>query len=67
VAQLTGDPNWEASVNLAQAEIALRQRNYAQAHKLIEAARPAFSRPDAEAYQKKKLDTLSAEINTHSQ
>lgn len=67
VAQLTGDPNWEASVNLAQAEIALRQRNYAQAHKLIEAARPAFSRPDAEAYQKNKLDALSAEINTHLQ
>ncbi|MGC2704419.1 MAG: hypothetical protein WA361_07895, partial [Candidatus Acidiferrales bacterium] len=67
VAQLTGDPYWEASVNLAQAEIALRQRNYAQAHKLIEAARPAFSRPDAEAYQKNKLDALSTEINTHLQ
>ncbi|MGA7916734.1 MAG: serine/threonine-protein kinase [Candidatus Acidiferrales bacterium] len=67
VAQLTGDPYWEASVNLAQAEIALRERNYAQAHKLIEAARPAFSRPDAEAYEKNKLDALSAEINTHLQ
>ncbi|MFZ3382060.1 MAG: protein kinase [Candidatus Acidiferrales bacterium] len=67
VAQLTGDPDWEASVNLAQAEIALRQGNYTQARKLIEAARPAFSRPDAEAYQKKKLDDLSAEINSHLQ
>jgi eukaryotic-like serine/threonine-protein kinase len=67
VAQLTGDPYWEASVNLAQAEIALRQRSYAQAHTLIEAARPAFSRPDAEAYQKNKLDALSAEINSHLQ
>jgi serine/threonine protein kinase len=66
VAQLTGDPDWEASVNLAQAEIALRQGNYSQAKKLIESARPAFSRPDAEAYQKNKLDTLSAEINAHS-
>ena len=65
VAQLTGDPDWEASVNLAQAEIALRQGNYSQAQKLIEAARPAFSRPDAEAYQKNKLDSLSAEINAH--
>jgi serine/threonine protein kinase len=65
VAQLTGDPNWEASVDLAQAEIALRQRNYSQAQKLIEAARPAFSRPDAEAYQKNKLDSLSTEINAH--
>jgi predicted negative regulator of RcsB-dependent stress response len=65
VAQLTGDPDWEASVNLAQAEIALRQGNYSQAKKLIEAARPAFSRPDAEAYQKNKLDSLSTEINAH--
>jgi ATP/maltotriose-dependent transcriptional regulator MalT len=65
VAQLTGDPDWEASVNLAQAEIALRQGNYSQAKKLMEAARPAFSRPDAEAYQKNKLDSLSTEINAH--
>jgi serine/threonine protein kinase len=65
VAQLTGDPDWEASVNLAQAEIAVRQKNYSQAQKLIEAARPAFSRPDAEAYQKNKLDSLSAEISAH--
>ncbi len=67
VAQLTGDPDWQASVNLAQAEIALRQGKYSQAQKLLEAARPAFSRPDAEAYQKKKLDALSAEIKTHPQ
>jgi hypothetical protein len=52
-------------VNLAQAEIALRQGNYSQAKKLIEAARPAFSRPDAEAYQKNKLDSLSTEIDAH--
>jgi hypothetical protein len=31
----------------------------------MEAARPAFSRPDAEAYQKNKLDSLSTEINAH--
>jgi eukaryotic-like serine/threonine-protein kinase len=67
VAQLTGDPDWQASVNLAQAEIALRQGKYSRAQKLLEAARPAFSRPDAEAYQKKKLDALSAEIKTHPQ
>jgi predicted negative regulator of RcsB-dependent stress response len=65
VAQLTGDPDWEASVNLAQAEIALRQGNYSQAKKLIESSRPAFSRPDAEAYQKNKLDSLSTEIDAH--
>jgi serine/threonine protein kinase len=65
VAQLTGDPDWGANVNLAQAEISLRQGNYAQAQKYLESARPAFSRPDAEAYQKHKLDTVSAAIGSH--
>lgn len=65
VAQLTGDPDWGANVSLAQAEISLAQGDYAQAQKCIEAARPAFSRPDAEAYQKRKLDSLSATIKSH--
>jgi serine/threonine protein kinase len=65
VAQLTGDPDFGANVSLAQAEISLRQSNYAQARKYIEDARPVFSRPDAEAYQKQKMDGLSAAINSH--
>jgi eukaryotic-like serine/threonine-protein kinase len=65
VAQLTGDPDVGAEVNLAEAEISLRQGKYAQAQKYVESARPAFSRPDAEAYQKHKLDSLSAAINNH--
>jgi hypothetical protein len=67
VAQLAGDPDWGANVSLAQAEISLLRGDYAQAQKYVEAARPAFSRPDAEAYQKRKLDSLSAAIKSHLQ
>ncbi|HEV2424446.1 MAG TPA: protein kinase [Terriglobia bacterium] len=62
VAELTGDPDWGAAVSLAQAEIALRQGRLVEARKSLESARPAFSRPDAEAYQKRKLDELSEMI-----
>jgi len=65
VSQLTGDPNIGAEVTLARAEIALRQGNYAEAQKYVEAARPALSQPDAETYQKQKLDTLRKEIEEH--
>jgi serine/threonine protein kinase len=65
VSQLTGDPDWGANVSLAQAEIALRQGNYPQAKKFLDSARPAFSRPDTEAYVKQKMETLTAELNTH--
>lgn len=62
VAELTGDPDWGAGVSLARAEIALRQGRLPEAGKYLESARPAFSRPDAEAYQKRKLDELSEMI-----
>ena len=65
VSQLTGDPDWGANVTLAQAEIALRQGNYAQAKKYLDSARPAFSRPDTEAYVKQKMESLTAELNPH--
>ena len=62
VAQLTGDPNWGANVELAQAEIALHQGDVALAQQYIESARPGFSQPGAEAYQKRKLEALEADI-----
>ncbi len=65
IAQLTGDPDSSAEVSLARSEISLLQGDYAQAQKYIELARPAFSRPDAEAYQKRKLESLSAAIHSH--
>jgi serine/threonine protein kinase len=65
VAQLAGDPDWGAGVALAQAEIFARQGDYRQAQNLIESVRPIFSRPDAEDYQKHKMDELSKTINIH--
>jgi len=65
VAQLTGNPDWSAEVSLAQAEIAARQGDYVRAQKLLDSVRPVFSRPDAEAYQKRKMDELSELITSH--
>ena len=58
VTQLTGDPDWGANVTLAEAEISARRGDYGQAQKFIDSVRPVFSRPDAEAYQKQKMDEL---------
>ena len=66
VAQLTGDPDWGADVSLAQGEIALKEGDYAKAKGYLDTARPAFTRPDAEAYQREKLESLSAQLAEHS-
>ncbi len=60
VAQLTGDPEVGANVTLAQAEIAVKQGDYKRAQQLLLSVQPVFSRADAEAYQKHKLDELIA-------
>ncbi len=62
VVQLTGDPDWGAGVTLARAEIALRQGRNLEAVKYLESVRPVFSRADAEAYQRRKMDDLSARL-----
>ena len=67
VVQLTGDPDWGAGVTLANAEIALKQGSYALAKKDLDTVRPVYSRPDAEAYQKQKMDELSQEVSNHLQ
>ncbi len=59
VAQLSGDPDWGAGVTLSQAEIAFREGDYLKARKCIESVRAVFSRPDAEAYQRHKMEELS--------
>jgi hypothetical protein len=63
VAQLEGVPDWSANLSLAQAEIAWRTGNMAEARKLLDAAAPVFSRPDAEPYQRHALERLTAEFN----
>lgn len=62
VAQLAGFPDWFANVALAQAEISYRQGDYAAARKYLQSAAPVFSRPDAEPYQRRALETLTAAL-----
>ncbi|HJZ64450.1 MAG TPA: serine/threonine-protein kinase [Candidatus Acidoferrum sp.] len=62
VAQLSGDPDWGAGVSLAQAEIDARQHHFDEAQKLLDSVRPVFTRADAEAYQRQKLDEIGALI-----
>lgn len=65
VAQLAGDPDWGAGIGLARAEIALRRGHYAAARAQLEAVRPIFSRPTAEAYDRNRMLSLSAEMSRH--
>jgi hypothetical protein len=67
VAQLSGDPDWGAGITLANAEIALRQGHYGEAKQDLQAVQPVFSRPDAEAYQKQKMEQLLQSANQHLQ
>jgi hypothetical protein len=66
VAQLTGDPSWGANVTLAQADIAYRLGNYDAARDYVQTATPAFTRKDAEAYQKRALESLKAALDKAS-
>ena len=67
VAQLEGVPDWFANLALAQGEIAFRTGRYADARKYLESAAPVFSRADAEPYQKRALDALTAELSNVGQ
>jgi len=50
---------------LALAEIAFRRGDFATARKYADSAKPVFTRPDAEPYQKHALEVLSAAIEKH--
>jgi ATP/maltotriose-dependent transcriptional regulator MalT len=63
VAQLAGFPEWSANVALAQAEIAHRKGDEDASRKYLGAATPVFSKPDAEPYQKRALEILTAAVN----
>jgi DNA-binding winged helix-turn-helix (wHTH) protein/serine/threonine protein kinase len=62
VTQLTGDPNWGANVTLAQADIAYRRGNYDAARGYVQTVTPIFTRKDAESYQKRALESLTAAL-----
>jgi serine/threonine-protein kinase len=67
VVPLTGDPNWGAGVTLAKARIAVRERDFAEARGELNSVRPIFSRSDADAYQRHKMESLSIDISRHLQ
>lgn len=62
VAQLTGDADWSANVDLAQAEIAYRGGDYTAARKYLQSAAPAFAKNSAEPFPKRAFETLSANL-----
>jgi hypothetical protein len=51
VAQLVGDPDWGANLDLANAQIAFARGDRQAARRALDAAAPAFAKPTAEAYQ----------------
>jgi eukaryotic-like serine/threonine-protein kinase len=66
VAQLTGEPDWGASVTLAQAQVAYRRGNYNAARGYVQTVTPVFTRKDAEAYPKRALESLKAALDKAS-
>jgi serine/threonine protein kinase len=66
VSQLAGGTDWGAEVALVQGEIAYLRGDDAGARRLVRAAEPAFARPDADAYQRQKVASLSAAIDART-
>jgi tetratricopeptide (TPR) repeat protein len=62
VAQLAGDPDFGAGIDLVQAEIAFRQGNLQASRNLLEKVSAVFMRDDAEAYQKRAFQTLKSAL-----
>jgi hypothetical protein len=63
VAQLAGSKDWEANLELSQAQIAYLRGEYDSARKLLESATPALEREDAEPYQRRALRKLTAAVD----
>jgi DNA-binding winged helix-turn-helix (wHTH) protein/serine/threonine protein kinase len=62
VGQLAGSKDWGAAVDFSRAKIAYRRGDLVDARKYLVAARPVFSRADAEPYQRKALEKLTAAV-----
>jgi len=54
--------DWGADIALGEAEIALLRGDLETGRRLVETARPAYSHPDADPYQKHTLSSLEAAI-----
>jgi hypothetical protein len=61
VAQLSGDPDWGANLDIAQAEIALAQGQPDLARARLDAAAAAMAKPKAEPYQVRRYRRLLSE------
>jgi serine/threonine protein kinase/DNA-binding winged helix-turn-helix (wHTH) protein len=66
VAALAGDPHWGANVELAKAQIAFLRKDFAAARKHLDAAKPGFSVPKAEAYQVRAVTMLDASLQARA-
>ena len=62
VAALAGDPHWGANVELAKAQIGFIRHDYAGARTHLNAAKPGFSVPKAEAYQVRAVTLLDSSL-----
>jgi hypothetical protein len=62
VAQLTGSKDWGAAVEFSEAKLAYRKGDLEAARKHLAAAAPVYGRPDAERYQRKALEKLTAAL-----
>jgi hypothetical protein len=63
LAQLTGNPDCDADIKLAQGEIAYRRGDYEAARGYVKAVTPVFTRKDAEQYQTHALAVLTAALD----
>jgi serine/threonine-protein kinase len=66
VEQMAPASDWKADIALGQAEIALLRGDLGTARRLIDAAEPAYARPDADQYQKRKVGALRAALEAKS-
>ncbi|HZZ69149.1 MAG TPA: winged helix-turn-helix domain-containing protein [Phenylobacterium sp.] len=62
VAQLSGDPDWGANVDLADAQIAFARHDLGAARRALAAAAPAFGKPAADPYQARAYRLLREKL-----
>jgi len=63
VAQLAADAYWGANVDLARAQIAYAKKDFVAARALLNKCKPAFARPEAEAYQRRAYAELEKALD----
>jgi len=64
VAELMGDAQWGAHIDLAAAEIALAAGESARARKLLAAASSAFAGKNSASFEQRRVALLSSELES---